>query len=266
MVQNPTDDNNDRSDDLAPLSRQKRYSKNSKLERCTDPTQLGFYPPKWMDFLEECKVETHTYAMVHEPWLHSKLAIDGFISNAVTMTIQKWRHTQKTVVKGYYPKYKKEMCKLVRAPTQSTLLRWPSQLFEDLALWCGELKNAAASSVHTHYDIFPPMGTHLSKTETCQYVKHRAEALIKKSAFAHGGKDDEVWVCLPCLSFVADSLQGHMNNFGHPAIHELIHVFIFGHDHRIGNLRLGEFGTRIPNNTLTLIVTVVSPASLVSPL
>ena len=123
MVQNPTDDNNDRSDDLAPLSRQKRYSKNSKLEHCTDPTQLGFYPPKWMDFLEECKVETHTYAMVHEPWLHSKLAIDGFISNAVTMTIQKWRHTQKTVEKGYYPKYKKEMCKLVRAPTQSTLLR-----------------------------------------------------------------------------------------------------------------------------------------------
>ena len=266
MVQNPTDNNNDESDNLAPLLRQKCYLKNSKLEHYIDPTQLGFYPPKWVDFLEECKVETCTYTMVRKPWPCSKLAMNGFISNAVTMTIQKWRHTQKTVEKGYYPKYKKEMSKLVHALTQSTFLCWPSQLFEDLALWCGELKKVVASSVCTYYDIFPPMGTCLSKTETCQYVKCRGEALIKKSAFVHGGKDDVVRVHPPCLSFITDSLQGHTNNFRHPAICELIHIFVFGCDNCISNLHLGEFRTWIPNNMLTLIVTAVSPTSLVLPL
>jgi Domain of unknown function (DUF6532) len=52
--------------------------------------------------------------------------------------------------------------------------------------------------------------------------------------------------------------QGHTNNFGHPAVRDLLHVFLFGRDNRIGHLRPGEFGTRIPNTTLCLAVTAVS--------
>lgn len=71
------------------------------------------------------------------------------------------------------------------------------QLFDDLASWRGEFKKAAASLVRSRYDLFPPLGSRLSKTETRQHVKRAAEVLIKKSAFAHGGKDDEVLFYLP---------------------------------------------------------------------
>lgn len=54
-----------------------------------------------------------------------------------------------------------------------------------------------------------------------------------------------------------DLCQGHSNNFGHPAIRELIHIFLFSRENRIGNLRPAEFGRRIPNNTLMLAVTAV---------
>lgn len=99
------------SEDDAP--RHKRHSKTPRQDSCTDPTQLGFYPAKWKDFLEECKVETRTYAAVRDPWPRSKLAINGFISDAIDMVLQKWRREEQTIEKHYYPKHRKAMCKLV---------------------------------------------------------------------------------------------------------------------------------------------------------
>jgi hypothetical protein len=113
MQQNRASVDPDRSDNDTQHSRQKRYSKTPKQDECMDPTQLGFYPPKWTDFLEDCKVETRTYAAVREPWPHSKSATTGFIPQAIDMTIRKWRREQRTVEKGYYPKYRRPMCKLV---------------------------------------------------------------------------------------------------------------------------------------------------------
>lgn len=114
-------------DEASQLTRNKRHSQTPKRDRCTNPTQLGFYPPKWKDLLEECKIETRTYAAVSEPWPQSKFAVNGFISDAIQMTMQKWRREQQTVEKRYYPKYRKSMCKLVRiwlviyVPTNVTL-------------------------------------------------------------------------------------------------------------------------------------------------
>jgi len=54
------------------------------------------------------------------------------------------------------------------------------------------------------------------------------------------------------------SLQDHSNNFGHSAIHEPLHIFIFSCENHIGNLRPGKFRLHILNNTLTLAITAVS--------
>ena len=54
-------------------------------------------------------------------------------------------------------------------------------------------------------------------------------------------------------------MKDHTDNFGHPAIRELLHVFLYGRDNRIGNLRAAEFGHIIPNGTLSLAITAVSP-------
>jgi hypothetical protein len=88
---NATPTDADKSDDAAQLHRQKCNSVTVKQDHCTDPTQLAFYSAKWTDFLEECNVETRTYAAVHEPWPHSKQAMVGFILDVIEMTIMKWR-------------------------------------------------------------------------------------------------------------------------------------------------------------------------------
>ena len=58
--------------------------------------------------------------------------------------------------------------------------------------WHGELKKAVASMVCACYDLFPPKGSCLLKTETRQYMKQVAEDLIKRAAFVHGGKDNYI--------------------------------------------------------------------------
>ena len=63
----------------------------------------------------------------------------------------------------------------------------------------------------------------------------------------------------PLGSFHPFHLKDHTDNFGHPAIRELLHVFLYGCDNWIGNLRPEEFGRRIPNGTLSLATTAVSP-------
>ncbi|KIJ60716.1 hypothetical protein HYDPIDRAFT_31937 [Hydnomerulius pinastri MD-312] len=200
---------NESDKDSRPQS--KRHSKTRKDTNSADPMQLGFYPPKWKDFLEECKIETCTYTAIHDPWPCRKPALQGFITDAITMTITKWRREECT-------------------------------LFEDLSSWCGEIRKAADQCVRTHYNLSPPNGSVLSKAQTCKFVQHAASTLIQKSAFAHGDKDT----------------KGHTNNFGHPAIQDLLHVFLYSRDTRIGNLHPEEFGRRVPNGTLSLGLTAVS--------
>ena len=54
--------------------------------------------------------------------------------------------------------------------------------------------------------------------------------------------------------------QDHTNNFGHPAIRDLLHVFLYSRDNRLGNLQQ-EFGHHVPNGTLSLAATAVSSNS-----
>ena len=69
-----------------------------------------------------------------------------------------------------------------------------SQLFDDLALWHGEIKKAASNAVCTHYDLFPSKDSNFSKVQTCSHMKEIATELVKKSSFAHSSKDKEVRV------------------------------------------------------------------------
>ncbi|KAF8546483.1 hypothetical protein OG21DRAFT_1527798 [Imleria badia] len=156
--------------------RSKRYSKTPKTDCCADPTQHSFYPLKWKDFLDDCKVETRTYAAVQDPWLQRRMSLNGFLLDVINMIINKWKKEGCTVEKGYYPKHKHDMCEL---------------LFEDLASWRSEIKKAATAIVHTHYKLFLPRDNQLSAAKNHKFVKHTADDWMKKPSFAHGGKDDE---------------------------------------------------------------------------
>ena len=103
---------NEESDSSIKL-RNKRYSKTPKSAHSASPTQVGFYPPKWKDFLEECKVETRTYAAINDPWPHRRQLLNGFILDTINMSILRWKREERSVERGYYLKYKKAMGELV---------------------------------------------------------------------------------------------------------------------------------------------------------
>lgn len=102
----------DESDDgIKPCS--KRYSKTLKNANSPSPMQVGFYLPKWKDFLEECKVEVCSYAAIHDPWPCRREMLNGFILDTINMIVSKWLREGRTIEKGYYPKYKNDMGELV---------------------------------------------------------------------------------------------------------------------------------------------------------
>jgi hypothetical protein len=89
-----------------------------KKDECTGPTQLGFYPPMWKDFLDDCKVETRTYVAICDPWPRNRrAAINGFVTDCMNMVIAKWKREEQLVKKGYYPKYNGSMLLLVCVAT-----------------------------------------------------------------------------------------------------------------------------------------------------
>ena len=113
------------------------------------------------------------------------------------MVVSKWSREERTVEKGYYPKYKGAMGELVRHTSMvCTGITNFFQLFDDLASWRGELKKATSNVVRAHYELFPPQNANLTNVQVREYVKKAATELIMKSTFAHGNKDDEV-----CLFF-----------------------------------------------------------------
>ena len=226
---NNTQDNadNDESDSSVRLCN-KRYSKTPKNAHSASPTQIGFYPPKWKDFLEECKVETRAYAAISDPWPHRRQLLNGFILDTINMTILKWKREEQLVEKGYYPKYKKAMGELVRIANIHALITHYFQLFDDLASWRGKIKKAASNAVRAHYDLFPPKDSNFSKAQTCNHVKLATSELIKKSAFAHGSKDEEVRTHSPPRFISSISLEGSHRQFrssSHPRTTS--HLFVW---------------------------------------
>ena len=108
------------------------------------------------------------------------------------MSILRWKREERSVERGYYLKYKKAMGELVCIAKHLRANYLLSQLFNDLASWCGEIKKAASNAVHAHYDLFLHKDSNLSMAETCDHVKQSTINLIKQSSFAHGSKDEEV--------------------------------------------------------------------------
>jgi len=79
----------DESDDgIKPHS--KHYSKTPKNANSPSLTQVGFYLPKWKDFLKECKVEVCSYAAIHDTWPRRREMLNGFILDTINMIVSKW--------------------------------------------------------------------------------------------------------------------------------------------------------------------------------
>ena len=106
---NADDDESDTSIKL----HNKCYTNTPKSTQSTSLTQISFYLPKWKDFLEECKVEMRTYAMISDPWPYRRQLLNGFILDTINMTVVRWRRNKLSVEKGYYLEHKKVMGELV---------------------------------------------------------------------------------------------------------------------------------------------------------
>ena len=105
-------DNTDESNEgVKPHS--KHFSKTPKNANSPLPMQVSFYPPKWKDFLKECKIEIQTYAAICDPWPRRREMLNGFILDTITMVVSKWSREEQMVEQGYYLKHKSAMGELV---------------------------------------------------------------------------------------------------------------------------------------------------------
>jgi hypothetical protein len=102
------------SDEIKPR-RRARYANKSKADTQPTAIQLGFYPPMWRDFLDDCKIEARTYLATHNPFPQKKEAVKGFIPECINLTLEIWKGNDKKLEKNYYPKHKDDMIKLVSA-------------------------------------------------------------------------------------------------------------------------------------------------------
>ena len=127
---NAQDDTDESDQGIKPRS--KHYSKTPKDANSSLPTQVGFYPPKWKDFIEECKIEIQTYAAIRDPWPRRREMLNGFILDTITMVVSKWSREERLVERGYYPEYKNAMGELVH--WTSTVLHMNANYFSSLMI------------------------------------------------------------------------------------------------------------------------------------
>jgi hypothetical protein len=76
--------------------------------------------------------------------------------------------------------------------------------------------------------LFPPNDSKLARQEYHAHVKNVVEDLLHKGKFLRNGVDEGVKFQIVCRAVELTVLQGHTNNFSHPALEVLCTSFYYG--------------------------------------
>ena len=140
------------------------------------PSSLGFYPPMWRDFLDDCKIEARTYLATHNPFPSRREAVatTGFILECVNLTFATWKDEKKKLEKGYYPKFKNDMVKLVSARNRTGYV-----LTDWLDFW-RFFHMARRNKEHCTHDFFSTLWEDANASKQSK-VKGRARCIREKT-------------------------------------------------------------------------------------
>ncbi|KAH7920651.1 hypothetical protein BV22DRAFT_1050184 [Leucogyrophana mollusca] len=210
------------SDDVRPRKRGK-YSKNRKSAIDPSPTKLGFYPPLWKDFLEQCKYEIRLHAVTVEPFPQMHEALEGIALETLSMVLVAYKEKKKLLEPDVYPTYKAGMVRLI---------------YDDLGTFRSELKKFIGGVVKNAYPLSPPQLLP-SREAHVAFVKKAAKRWLKKGAYLRGEPDE----------------QGRSTNFAANAIREGCTFFYRNGRHSLK--RAPELASSVPHYGLVLVCLAV---------
>ncbi|KAG2737913.1 hypothetical protein P692DRAFT_20883111 [Suillus brevipes Sb2] len=184
-----------------------------------NPTTLGFFPHLLGKLIDYAKANFRLYLAISDSFPDKEDALSGICGEAIMEAIVHWQDQKHQVVKGYYPKYKREMAIVV---------------YNDAATFQSWIKQVVLAVVPLEY------GLALLQGNTITSVKTKASGLLKKTNFLHGDCDAE----------------GRTSNFANNALRTICHKVYY--DSGSKSLRqFPAFQKTIPSNALILVATIV---------
>ncbi|KAG1841787.1 hypothetical protein DFJ58DRAFT_732290 [Suillus subalutaceus] len=133
-------------------------------------TQLGWYGPRWKNFLEVTKSECRAQHAIENPFPKLAKDLTGSINEILMASLVEWLEGGQQVEEGIWPDRKHDMAKL---------------LYEDLSTWRSDLKKTVASIVPSMYDLIPP--SHVPPQQCAAWVEEAATELLKDAIFLRNG-------------------------------------------------------------------------------
>ncbi|KAF7982861.1 hypothetical protein HWV62_25082 [Athelia sp. TMB] len=214
--------------------RARRHSKKSFESSCDDPMQLQFYPEAIQRVLTSAKQNWRLWLVMN--WGFPKFRErKAELTGCITRAIAAYEADGGALDKGYYPKYKQAMVKLV---------------WEDSSSFRGELKRVARQQVTVSYGFIPRQPEPDSEERPLNPAQYRAHIkaaiadLVLQGQFMHNGHDK----------------LGKTNNLTHPAIGDICRTFFYGSSTRLGHEFPQEFSSEVPDMAIALVITAIKCA------
>ncbi|KAG1864964.1 hypothetical protein DFJ58DRAFT_724519 [Suillus subalutaceus] len=171
-------------------------------------TQLGWYGPRWKNFLEVTMSECRAQHAIENPFPKLAKDLTGSINEILMASLVEWLEGGQQVEEGIWPDRKHDMAKL---------------LYEDLSTWRSDLKKTIASIVPSMYDLIPP--SHVppqqhenGKTENASHpVLHEASiSFFYTGSYRVARRRPEVFqksLPLECLALVCTAVNCVLDGF-----------------------------------------------------
>ncbi|KAG2359792.1 hypothetical protein BDR07DRAFT_1487786 [Suillus spraguei] len=181
-------------------------------------TQLGWYGPHWKSFLEYAKGECCVQHAIENPFPKFVDDLPGSVNEALMSLLVEWLEG------GVWPDQKHDMAKL---------------LYEDLSMWCSDLKKIVTSIAPSLYNLILP--SDIPPQECAAWVEEAVTMLLEDSTFLHYGVDE----------------LGNTQNAAHLVLHEAVIAFFYTGSYCIAHRRPDIFQKQLPLECLALVCTAV---------
>ncbi|KAG1847694.1 hypothetical protein DFJ58DRAFT_730105 [Suillus subalutaceus] len=188
-------------------------------------TQLGWYGPRWKNFLEVTKSECRAQHAIENPFPKLAKDLTCSINEILMASLVEWLEGGQQVEEGIWPDRKHDMAKL---------------LYEDLSTWRSDLKKTVASIVPSMYDLIPP--SHVPPQQRAAWVEEAATELLKDAIFLRNGVDE----------------NGKTENASHPVLREASISFFYTGSYRVARRRPEVFQKSLLLECLALVCTAVN--------
>ncbi|KJA23490.1 hypothetical protein HYPSUDRAFT_201226 [Hypholoma sublateritium FD-334 SS-4] len=206
-----------------------RAPRNSKKPTSGDnPETLGFYSPEWASVLGEAQQRWQRHLIlgrespfpVRGEHLHEARRI-------LTDVISERLNAGQPLDDTYARTRAMDIC-----------------VFAEHSTWRGKLKTIAAPIVTAKYEslITIPDNYHGSQLKAWRIVRERIKDAVEHTSFHIHGTDD----------------NGRTNNFGHPAIPQIIMEFFYTGDKCLATLYPDDFRQAVPVHAVALVVTTIA--------